>query len=110
VIDLEPEDIPCDDWAEAIVQDAAFRHVARSRLCRGYTMSTSGRAWCGSCSWCLSGRPQDAATRGGARFAQAALGRVGEAMELVVGVVVQAVWDAMAPACCRTTLARAMFI
>jgi site-specific DNA recombinase len=66
---------PCDDWAEVLVQAAAFAHVRGSPGCRGYTTWSSGRAGCGRCSWGMSARMDEAGAPGSARFAQAALGR-----------------------------------
>lgn len=72
---------PCNDWAEAVVLDAAFIHAV-TEACRGWTMASSGRARCGACGWHLSARMGDVGTAGSARFAFAALARVGSAVEL----------------------------
>jgi hypothetical protein len=40
-----------DDWAELLVQLAAFAHVRVSLGCRGYATWSSGRAGCGLCRW-----------------------------------------------------------
>lgn len=84
-----------DDWAEVIVQTSAFRHVVASPACIGYTMASSGRAWCGCCSWGLSGRLRDVGTLGSASFALAAIARVGEVLELARLAVVQALVEAV---------------
>lgn len=84
-----------DDWAEALVQEAAVRHMQAGHV--GYTMQSSGAAWCGRCGWRLSARPQDVGTMGGALFAYAALGRVGEVVALAIGTVAQAVAEAVLP-------------
>jgi hypothetical protein len=86
---------PCDDWAEAIVQAAAFAHVRASPGCRGYTHWSSGGAGCGWCRWGMSARMGDAGTPSSARFAQAALARVGQAIALAFGEVVQALFEAV---------------
>jgi hypothetical protein len=88
---------PCDDWVEVLVQAAAFAHIRVSPGCRGYTTWSSGRAGCGCCGWGMSARTSDAGTAGSARFAQAALARVGQAIALAVGEVVQALFEAVLP-------------
>jgi hypothetical protein len=86
-----------DDWAELLVQLAAFGHIRISPGCRGYTTWSSGRAGCGWCHWGMSARMGDAGTAGSARFAQAAIARVGHAVALAVGEVVQALFEAVLP-------------
>jgi hypothetical protein len=86
---------PCDDWAEVLVQAAAFAHVRASPSCRGYTTWSSGRAGCGYCGWGMSARLGDVGTTGSARFAQAAIARVGQAIALAVSEVVQARFEAV---------------
>ena len=86
---------PCDDWAEVLVQAAAFAHVRVSPDCRGYTHWSSGGAGCGCCDWGMSARMRDVGTPGSARFAQAALARVGQAIALAVGEVAQALFEAV---------------
>jgi hypothetical protein len=88
---------PCDDWAEVLVQAAAFAHVQVSPGCRGYTTWSSGRGGCGSCGWGMSVRMGDVGTLGSARFAQAAIARVGQSIALAVGQVVQALFEAVLP-------------
>jgi hypothetical protein len=87
----------CDDWAEILVQAAAFAHVRGSPGCRGYTTWSSGRAGCGLCRWGMSARTSDAGAAGSARFAQAALARYGQAIALAVGEVVQVLFEAVLP-------------
>jgi hypothetical protein len=84
-----------DDWAELLVQLAAFAYIRVSPDCRGYTMWSSGRAGCGYCGWGMSARMADVGERGSARFAQAAIARVGQAIALAVGEVVQALFEAV---------------
>jgi hypothetical protein len=91
--DSGPE--PCDDWAEVLVQAAAFAHVRVSPDCRGYTALSSGRAGCGCCGWSMSARMDDIGTSGSARFAQGALARYGQAITLAVGELVQALFEAV---------------
>jgi hypothetical protein len=86
-----------DDWAELLVQLAAFAHVRGSPNCRGFTMWISGRTTCGRCGWGLSARMADVGTTGSARFALAALARVGQAIALAVDEVVQALFEAVVP-------------
>lgn len=69
-----------DNWAESIVQSMAFRHIARSPSCRGWTTFTAGRVFCGECGWALSGRLDDAGSERSARFAIAALATIGSAV------------------------------
>jgi hypothetical protein len=88
-----------DDWAELLVQLAAFAHVRTSPGCRGYTTWSSGRACCGCCGWGMSARMHDVGTPGSAWFSQAALARVGQAIALAVGEVIQALFEAVLP--CR---------
>jgi hypothetical protein len=88
---------PCDDWAEVLVQAAAFAHVRGSPGCRGYTTWSSGRAGCCCCGWGMSARMGDVGTISSARFAQAAIARVGQAIALAVGEVVQALFEAVLP-------------
>ena len=89
---------PCDDWAEVLVQSAAFVHVRTSSFrCLGYTTWSSGRARCGRCGWVMSARMADVGTTGSARFSQAALARVGQAIALAVDEVVQALFEAVLP-------------
>ena len=88
---------PCDDWAEVLVQFAAFAHVRASPVCRGYTTWSSGRAGCGGCGWGMSARMADVGTAGSARFAQAAIARVGQTIALAVGDIVQALFEAVLP-------------
>jgi hypothetical protein len=87
----------CDDWAEVLVQAAAFAHVRGSPGCLGYTTWSSGRAGCASCGWGMSARLRDVGTPGSARFAQAAIARVGQAIALAFGEVVQALFEAVLP-------------
>jgi hypothetical protein len=70
-----------DDWADRLVEATAFRHIARSPECRGYTIVSSGRSLCGNCEWQLSGRMSDAGELRSARFALAALATIGLAVE-----------------------------
>jgi hypothetical protein len=86
---------PCDDWAEVLVQAAAFAHIRASIGCRGYTTWSSGRAGCWCCGWVMSARIAEAGTPGSARFAQAALARFGQAMALAVGEVAKALFEAV---------------
>jgi hypothetical protein len=88
---------PHDNWAEGIVQTAAFAHVRVSPDCRGYTHLSSGGAGCGRCSWGMSARMGDLGTAGSARFSQAAIARVGQVIVLAVGEVVQALFEAVLP-------------
>jgi hypothetical protein len=89
---------PCDDWAEALLYAAALVHVrASSFRCIGYTTLSSGRARCGSCSWTMSARMGDAGTFMSARFALAALARVGQAIALAADELVQALFEAVLP-------------
>lgn len=69
-----------DNWAESIVQSMAFRHIARSPSCRGWTTFTAGRVFCGVCGWALSGRLDDAGSARSGRFALAALATIGSAI------------------------------
>jgi hypothetical protein len=96
-IPWSPAAEPCHDWAELLVQLAAFAHVRVSPDCRGYTHWSSGGAGCGWCRWGMSARMGDAGTPGSARFAQAALARVGQAIALAFGEVVQALFEAVLP-------------
>jgi hypothetical protein len=86
---------PCDDWAEVLLQAAAFGHVRGSPGCRGYTTWSSGCATCGYCGWAMAARMADVGTISSARFAQAAIARIGEAIALAVGEVVQALFEAV---------------
>jgi hypothetical protein len=88
---------PCHDWADSIVQAAAFAHVRVSPGCRGYTTWSSGRAGCGHCGWGMSARLGDVGAPSSARFAQAAIARVGQTIALAVGEVVQALFEAVLP-------------
>jgi hypothetical protein len=88
---LEVSQEPCDDWAEVLVQAAAFAHVRVSPTW------SSGRAGCGCCGWGMSARIADVGTPGNARFAQAAIARVGQAIALAVGDVAQALFEAVLP-------------
>ena len=92
-----PAPEPCDDWAEVLVQAAAFAHVRGSPRCRGYTTWSSGRAGCGSCGWGMSARIAEVGTTGSARFGQAAIARVGQAIALAVDELVQALFEAVLP-------------
>ena len=76
---------------------AAFAHVRVSPGCRGYTTWSSGRAGCGSCGWSMSARMGDVGTFGSARFAHAAIARVGQSIALAVGEVAQALFEAVLP-------------
>ena len=88
-----------DGWAEMLLQLAAFAHVRVSPSCRGYTIWSAGRTVCGRgrCGWSMSARVDDVGTFGSARFAQAAIARVGHAIGLAVGEVVQALFEAVLP-------------
>jgi hypothetical protein len=88
-----------DDWAELLVQAAAFAHVRVSPSCRGYTIWSAGRTVCrhGRCGWSMSARMDDVGTFGSARFAQAAIARVGQAVALAVSAVAQALFEAVLP-------------
>jgi len=93
-----PAPDPCDDWPQILVQAAALVHVrASSFMCLGYTTWSSGRARCGRCGWSMSARMGDVGTFGSARFAHAAIARVGQAIALAVGVVAQALFEAVLP-------------
>jgi hypothetical protein len=96
-ISWAPAADPCDDWAEVLVQTAAFRHVRVSPGCRGFTTLSSGRAGCYCCGWGMSARLADVGTADSARFAQAAIARVGQAVALAFGEVVQALFEAVLP-------------
>ena len=80
-----------------LVQTAAFAHIRVSPGCRGYTTLSSGRAGCGCCGWGMSARMGDAGTTGSARFSQAALARVGQAIALAVAELVHALFEAVLP-------------
>jgi hypothetical protein len=85
-----------DDWAEVLVQTAAFVHVrASSFRCLGYTTLSSGRARCGRCGWGMTARMGDVGSAGSARFGYAAIARVGQAIALAVDEVVQALFEAV---------------
>ncbi len=88
---------PLDDWAEVLVQVAAFAHVRVSPICRGFTSWSSGRAECGCCGWSMSARLRDVGTPESGRFAHAAIARVGQAIALAVGEVLQALFEAVLP-------------
>lgn len=72
-----------EGWAERIVEAAAFRHLAHSPRCVGFTIFSSGRAACFAheCGWAISGRIDDAGERRGALFGLTALGTIGLAIE-----------------------------
>ncbi|HEX8106624.1 MAG TPA: hypothetical protein VF516_02800 [Kofleriaceae bacterium] len=83
---------------EVLVQAAAFAHIQASPGCRGYTTWSSGRAGCGCCGWGMSARMGDVGTPSSARFAEAAIARIGRAVWLgFLGVVVQALFEAVLP-------------
>ena len=86
-----------DDWAELLVHGAAFQHLGASPMCLGYTMTSSGRAWCGACGWGMSARLHDVGGSGSALFALAAIARFGEALALAFGELVQALFEAVLP-------------
>ncbi len=67
-------------WAERLVELAAFMHVAADRDHAGYTVVGSGRALCGMCEWSMSGRLSDAGEQRSARFALFALGAIGNVL------------------------------
>ena len=87
----------CDDWAEMLLQLAAFAHIRVSPTCRGYTTWSSGREGCSYCGWGMSARMAEVGTISSARFAQAAIARVGQAIALAVSEVVQALFEAVLP-------------
>lgn len=86
-----------DEWAEDLVHASAFRHVRAEPACTGYTMASSGRTTCWRCGWQLSGRLEDVGEVRSARFAYAALARVGEALHQALAVVAQALIAAVLP-------------
>ena len=90
---------PLRRLAEVLVQAAAFAHIRVSPSCRGYTIWSAGRAICGRgrCGWSMSARMDDVGSFGSARFMQAALARVGQAIALAFGEVVQALFEAVLP-------------
>jgi hypothetical protein len=96
-IPWSPAAEPCHDWAELIVQTAAFAHVRAAPDCRGYTHWSSGGASCSWCRWGISARMGDVGTTGNAPLAQAAIARVGQAIALAAGEVVQALLEAVLP-------------
>lgn len=67
-----------EQWAERLVELAAFSHVAFSKVCTGYTMVGGGRAVCGNCDWQLSGRMSDVGEERSAFFALFVLGVIGD--------------------------------
>lgn len=69
-----------DSWAAALVESAAFYHLAGNAPCIGYTSASSGRALCGNCGWQLSGRLDDRGEERSARFVLFALAAIGEAV------------------------------
>lgn len=71
-----------EQWAERLVEIAAFAHVGFSKVCTGYTMASSGRAICGNCEWQMSGRMSDAGEQRSGRFALFVLGAIGKVFEL----------------------------
>jgi hypothetical protein len=104
------DDAYCVQWADALVIEAAFRHswlsVAHAALgscfphvrsCIGYTMASGGRAWCGACGWGMSARLADVGGVGSARFALAAIARVGQAIALARDELVQVLFEAVLP-------------
>ncbi len=66
-----------DDWAGTILLTESFAHIGTSPACLGYAMTSDGLAWCGLCGWRMSARLRDAEGLPRARFAMAALARVG---------------------------------
>jgi hypothetical protein len=86
-----------DDWAEVLVQAAAFAHIRVSPSCRGFTTLSSGRVGCYCCGWGMSARTADVGTPGSTLFSQAAISRVGQAVALAVGEVVQTLFEAVLP-------------
>jgi hypothetical protein len=86
-----------DDWAKSLVQAAAFSHVAAEPRCTGYTLASSGRTSCGLCGWRMSAWMAAAGTEAGARFALAAIAGIGEVVELAIGAVVTALFEAVLP-------------
>ena len=85
------------DWADVLVQAAAFAHIRVSPSCRGFTTLSSGRVGCYCCGWGMSARIAEVGTPGSARFTQAAIARVGQAIALAVGEVAQALFEAVLP-------------
>lgn len=73
-------------WAERLVELAAFAHVAYSKVCTGFTMVGSGRALCGNCEWQLSGRMDDAGEERSARFGLFVLGCFGDRIAYAIDV------------------------
>lgn len=71
-----------NEWARELVQTSAWMHLDASPVCLGYVMTTNGRAFCGRCTWALSGRLEDAGEQRSARFALFVLAWIG----LIVGV------------------------
>lgn len=69
------------------------------RVLGGVEQHTAGHPRrCGSCGWSMSARLRDLGTMGSARFAHAALARVGKAVWLgFLGAVVQALFEAVLP-------------
>lgn len=69
-----------EEWAEQLVQRAAFMHVAGEQgiFHRGYTLASSGRAFCGLCSWQMSARLSDVGQERSGRFALFVLAAIGE--------------------------------
>lgn len=57
-----------EEWAEQLVQAAAFQHVICSSSCAGATFASSGQARCTACNWELAARA-DASPIARARFA-----------------------------------------
>jgi len=72
-----------DDWPGTILLTESFAHIGTSPGCLGYTMTSDGLAWCGACGWRMSARLRDAGELASARFAMAALARIGEAIARV---------------------------
>lgn len=67
-----------EHWAESLIQQAAFMHIRFDSNCRGYTMASSGRAFCGSCQWEMSARLSDVGQARSGRFALFVLAVIGE--------------------------------
>lgn len=68
-----------EDWALALVQEAAFAHVFVSPACVSSCHVSSGRAICGECEWQISARIEDVGERRSAVFAYFVLGAIGVA-------------------------------
>ena len=86
-------ELVAETWQWSVVEIAMFAHATNPH-CRGWTMGTGGKAWCGHCEWEIAARLDDSI--GAARFGLVALSLIGVAIRRLLEPAIETIEDARA--------------